>query len=136
MFGTRANLNNVKVGDTVAICGSGATRFEPITLATVTRITDTQIVTGPYAKYYKRDGRRVGFAESWSVDYAYEITPEVQGLLDRQEKLNAIATKIGAINNTFNHIRRCSEDIVLDLDKLSVALHALGDALPDENGNG
>lgn len=79
-------LSSLKAGDMVAVhrrYGSGHD------LATVERVTETQIVTRSHSKYRRKDGRSVG-SDSWSATYLSPVTDEIVAAVQHEKDMDLI----------------------------------------------
>lgn len=87
-------LNDVKVGDTLLwVHGAG---YNPSkTLVSVERITETQIIAN-IGKFRKRDGKAVGFSDSFSCSYVRPITDEEIAKMKEQKERIARQSAINA----------------------------------------
>ena len=85
-------LSNVEVGDTL-LWVHGLVYNQKRTLVSVERITETQIVT-KVSKFRKRDGKEVGFSDSFSRSYVRQVTEEeivqLKGEMTRATQRNII----------------------------------------------
>ena len=86
------NLSDIKVDDKIYTQGIGAV----ITILTVDRLTDTQVICGT-RRFKKGSGIEIGTADTWSSIYAYPLTEAIQRKYDVQQldnRLRILAARI------------------------------------------
>jgi len=76
-------LEDLKAGDTVII--DSGVRYIPHSIATVEKVTATQIVLDDNCRYRKSDGRRMGELGSWVRKRLLEADPgKVRNIMRRE----------------------------------------------------